>query len=369
MSNFDELLSEMERGKNEDIIPMGFDRLSAHVGLRRSTYYLLGGYTGSGKTALLDNAFVLNPYDWYIKNKHNTNVKLHIIYFSMERKTSHKIAKWTSRKIFLDQGIIVSPSKILGWGKKGNKLTDEENDLVKMYKPYFDEMEEYVDIIAGPQNPMHFKKYVDKYARSHGHFEKISEYKSVYIADDPSEIVEILYDHIGLQKPETRKTDSGSISYRSKKEIIDLSSGDARDFRDVYGYSPVKLSQFNRDISNPIRIKNGSVEPSLEDFRESSVTQDDADVVMALFDPIRYKIAFPEGKDTLGYELDKLREPTGAKKYRSLRILKNSYGADDIGIGLGFQPVTGVFKELPKSDEITQDTYERVIDNSYFLID
>jgi len=40
--------------------------------------------------------------------------------------------------------------------------------------------------------------------------------------------------------------------------------------RDFFGYSPVLVSQFNRDISNPIRIKNGDVEPQLEDFADSS---------------------------------------------------------------------------------------------------
>ena len=42
-------------------------------------------------------------------------------------------------------------------------------------------------------------------------------------------------------------------------------SDELRYARDFYGYSPVVVSQFNRDISNPIRIKNGDVEPQLED--------------------------------------------------------------------------------------------------------
>ena len=52
---------EIEHGLNQEQISMGFDRLNYHVGLRKSTYYLIGGYTGSGKTSFLDDAFVLNP--------------------------------------------------------------------------------------------------------------------------------------------------------------------------------------------------------------------------------------------------------------------------------------------------------------------
>ncbi|MDD1463688.1 hypothetical protein MEO39_27325, partial [Dolichospermum sp. ST_sed2] len=101
--------------------------------------------------------------------------------------------------------------------------------------------------------------------------------------------------------------------------------------RDFYGYSPVAVSQFNRDISNPIRIKNGDVEPQLDDFKDSSSPGEDCDVALALFDPMRYKVPDPSG-----YDLDKLKDEYGSKYFRSLRLIKNSYGADDVRIGLGF---------------------------------
>jgi hypothetical protein len=139
-------------------------------------------------------------------------------------------------------------------------------------------------------------------------------------------------------------------------------SDELRYARDFYGYSPVVVSQFNRDISNPIRIKNGDVEPQLEDFKDSSTTQEDADVVMALFDPMRYKVPDPSGYDT-----SKLVDELGAKFYRSLRIIKNSYGSDDIRIGLAFYGEIGIFKELKRKKEITDEDYAAVVNKTYFL--
>lgn len=356
----------MDRGKNEEIIPMGFERLTNHVGIYRGTYYLIGGYPGSGKSSLMCDAFILNPYDWYLKNKHTTKIKLKIIFFSMERNITFTLAKWISRKIFIEQGEILSVNRILGRVSKERKLTSSEEDMVNFYKGYINGMtdEGILDIIEGPQNPMGIKKYVDNYARSHGHTEKIDEYNSIYVADNPTEIVLIIKDHIGLYKKETRE----KVTYSTKKDIIELASSDDRKFRDFYGYSPISVSQFNRSIANPIRIKTGNVEPSMEDFKETGSTQEDADVVMALFDPIRYKIAFPDGKDSLGYELDKLRDDHGIKKYRSLSILKNTYGGDDIGIGLAFQPVAGMFKELPQISKMTDEVYDMIKTDSYFLM-
>ena len=361
---YSSLEEEINSGLNSVQIPMGFERLSFHVGLRKSTYYLLGGYTGSGKTSLLDDAFVLNPYDFITSHKNTSNIKLKIFYFSMERRKNYKLSKWISRKIFLDKGITISVNKILGWVSEEYKLKDEEKKLVDTYKDYINDMlNNVVTIIENPQNPMGVKKVIDKYADENGKWEKIDEHNRRYIPNNPNELVLVIYDHIGLQKKETRKYPSGDIiRLSSKKEIIDQSSEDARKFRDVYGYSIVKVSQFNRSIANPTRIKNGDVEPMLEDFKESGNVTEDADVAMSLFDPMRYKV-----EDPSGYNLNKLRDQYGAKMYRNLKVLKNSYGSDDLRIGLAFNPIVGMFKEMPKITETTDETYNSVITGKYFL--
>ena len=354
---------EIEHGLNQEQISMGFDRLNYHVGLRKSTYYLIGGYTGSGKTSFLDDAFVLNPYDFVNSHKNTKGLKLKIFYFSMERRKNYKIAKWISRRIFLDTGKVITANKILGWVSNEFKLTFDEHDIVKSYKDYINFMlNDAVTIIENPQNPMGIKKTIDAYAELNGVKEKIDAHNSIYIPNNEKEHVIVIYDHIGLQKKETRKYPNGDIVRLSTpKEIIDQSSEDARKFRDVYGYTIVKVSQFNRDIANPTRIKNGDVEPMLEDFKSSGSTQEDAEVVFGLFDPMRYKVPDPSG-----YNLDKLRNDYGAKMYRSVKLLKNSYGSDDVRIGLAFQPAIGMFKEMPKLQETTEKTYESIKDNSYF---
>jgi hypothetical protein len=48
-------------------------------------------------------------------------------------------------------------------------------------------------------------------------------------------------------------------------------------------------------------------------------------------------------------------------------VIKNSYGEDDIRIGMGFLGQVGMFKELPRKKEITDDDYEAIINKSYFL--
>ena len=350
--SFEQLKQEVQQGLDgrNGGIPMGFDRLNRYIGIRKSMYFLVGGLTGSGKTSFIDDAFVLNPFDWYISHS-DPKIKLRIIYRSMERTRVYKLAKWVSRKIFLDHGIIIPVTKLLGWT---DRMNHDEHDLFLMYEDYMGRMDDVITIIDGPENPVGIAKELKAHALQHGKIEQVDEFNKRYFPNNEREITIVIIDHIGLLKTTKDQT--------TKKQAIDKMSDELRYARDFYGYTPVVVSQFNRDISNPIRIKNGDVEPQLEDFAESSSTQNDADVVLALFDPMRYKVADPSG-----YDLEKLKDEYGGKYFRSLRLIKNSYGEDDVRIGLGFMGQIGMFKELPRRRDMTDADYEAVVNKTFFL--
>ena len=130
--SFEQLKNEVQAGLDgrNNGIPMGFDRLNRFIGIRKSMYFLVGGLTGSGKTSFIDDAFVLNPVDWYLTQK-DPQIKLKIIYRSMERSRTYKLAKWVSRKIFIDHGTTIPVTKLLGWT---DKMSHDEHDLFLMYE-------------------------------------------------------------------------------------------------------------------------------------------------------------------------------------------------------------------------------------------
>jgi len=371
-SDMDSFMHQYEKGKGgkNKSIPMGFNRLTKHVGLRGQVYYLIGGYTGSGKTTLVDDAFVLNPIYWNIRNKKiNPIFELKIIYFSQERSKAYKIARWLSRTIFINEGIIIPINIIIGWEREPNK---DEQFWIDKYLPTINQFfEEVIVMEEGPKKPGAMYKVIKDFAMERGEM-VLREYqrkdgstyqKKVYVPNNPDEFVLIVVDTINLTEAEAQE--DGRMM--DDRQTINKASMYMRLARDRFGYSPVVVSQFNREIANPIRLKNGDVQPQLEDFSGSSGTQNDAEVIMALFDPMRYKV-----QDVYGYDLEKLKEGAnhpnpGSKKYRQLSILKNSYGTDDIGVGLGYQPQVGFFKELPWPDKMTDAIYETVLDNTFFV--
>ena len=164
--SFEKLKREVDNGMNgrNNGIPMGFNRLNRYIGIRKRMYFVTGGLTGSGKTSFVDDAFVLNPYDWYISQK-DPKFKLRIIYRSMERSRTYKLAKWVCIKIFLDHGYIIPVSKLLGWTEK---MTKDEHDIFLLYKDYMEQMDDVITIIDGPENPVGIAKDLRGHALKHG---------------------------------------------------------------------------------------------------------------------------------------------------------------------------------------------------------
>ena len=84
----------------------------------------------------------------------------------------------------------------------------------------------------------------------------------------------------------------------------------------------------------------------LSDFKDTGATQEDANTVVALFNPFRYGI-----ETHRGYPIMSSMKPL-KKEYRSAHILKNRDGDDSLAIGLFFKGAIGQFEELPKAKEI-----------------
>jgi len=352
--SFEQLKQEIANGlegKNNGL-SMGFNRLNKYIGIRKRIMTLVFGASGSGKTAYVHSAYILNPYDHYMKTKETSGIKFKVILFSMERSKVYIIAKWLSRKIFIDTGYLIPIQKMLGWWNV--KLTKEEHELILDFEWYIKDLLEVVDIIEGAQNPTGIYKYVKKYAEENGKFEQKDEYTKIYIPNNPNEIVIIIEDHLGLTKMEKGMS--------SKKEAIDKVSEYNQWFRDVLGYSPVPVSQLTRNLSNPAFQKMDSFEPTIDDIKESGRPGEDSDVVISIFDPSRFKT------NDVSYNVQKfIDSSTGANYFRSIKILKNTYGEDSIRCGMGFQGITGIFKELPKSKEMNDFEFESLFNGAYFL--
>lgn len=342
---FDQTISEIDRGRSglNEGIPIKFERLNIHIpNIQQKTYYLIGGETSAGKTAFADDIFMYDPIEWYLKNKENTNIKLHIKYFSFEINKIRKITKLIAKRIYNKYKILVDVNYVLSRGK--NRIADEIYELVVDEKEFFYRMEEYIDIIDTPINPTGVNKIMRTYLDTVGK-DEVSGYNKIYHPHDPNLHIIMIIDHIALSSLEQGFT---------KKQNIDKLSEYCITLRNRYSVIPVLVQQLNRDMSSSDRFKLNRVEPQLSDFKDSGCTQEDADTVIALFNPSRYELpSFHR------YDVTRLR-----KYLRTCHILKNRDGEADIMTGMGFIGEIGLFFELPRGSEMTQDVYKKIEDFS-----
>lgn len=359
-SKFDELFEFYEagaRGENEGL-PMGFNKLENFIGIRKGVYTLIMGATGSGKSAFLHDAYILNPIDWYIQNQ-SAKVRPKIILFSMERGEKYILSKWLARRIFKDHGVTIPIRRMVGWRHSVDPLSAKEKDLISKYKEYINFI--YNDILyfhQGGYSSANIFRIVKKYAEDNGKFEKINEYKTIYIPNDNRDLVIVAADHAGITK--VLKSQS------NKKEAIDEVSDHFQYFRDELYFSPVMVSQLNRELSSVHYQKFDSFEPSLDHAKETGSPAEDCDIALSLFDPIRYKT---KDADDIKYDLDRFINPeTGNNHFRSIKILKNSYGEADVRVGMAFWGACGMFKELPRAKDMQTFDYKGLLDGTYFKI-
>ena len=352
---FDKIKSNIDSGKlGLNIgIPIGLPTLNYFLGgLRKKKYILLGSNTGVGKTAFVDYVYIIYPIFWLFRNK-DTKKKLKVIYYSFEIDIDSKLIKWASLLLFLDKGIIVDPDVIISAKRQKNNLNEveiipEEIEMqILSLKPYFDHLEETVDIIDTPMNPTGIRKRVLEHYMANGTLneekfsykdnktgEIVDRVKTTYIPNNTELTTLLVVDHYGLLKLENVEG-----AGKNKKSSIDKLSEYVIELRNKYELSAILISQFNRDISDVGRQRqNKELRPQLEDFKETSATADDADIVLAPFNPNRYDITKYRNYD--------LTASFNSKILRWLFILKNRGGKADVNIALRLLGECGYFEEL-----------------------
>jgi hypothetical protein len=364
--------------------PLG-ERMSKVFNLLPSRYTLIGGSTGSGKTSLTDFMYVLNPFH-HIRGanlKDNTNIHWEVNYFSLERKQMFKHAKWISWFLYVDYGYKIPADRILGW--EGEPLTKDLYNIIQGYWELIEELLEHVTIYDGKvgidviedlvrdralalgdfyhtnseglfknDNPVPIKTFdedgriVTTKVGEHivleydhkGKTYSLKKHTHKYFLHNPKTFVYFIIDGIGLL---------GGSKFSDKKSSIDRVSEILSDARDKFGFSPVIVSQFNRSIGDTARHKHhgNDLSPQLEDFQGSSQTSHDADLILAIFDPYRYK-AYDKTGAYGDYSITQgMMSPQGFCRFRSVHVLKNSFGMDGKQFGMLFVGESNHFQVLP----------------------
>ena len=303
------VVKEVDRGREglNKGFPMGFPRLIEHIpDIQKGTSYLIFGESGSGKSAFVDTAYVFNPLDWYLKNKDNTNLKIKILYYSLEISKDRLLLKQITRKIYIDTGLLLDVNYILSRGK--HRIRQEHYELVLKYCKYFEQLSEYLIIKDNSVSNHPYAIYMDlwKYSEEVGTYEKNSDgIITNYKEKDPNLYTVIITDHLGLVPPEKGADKKTTMDKLSSHQVL---------FRNRCKFTFANLMQVNRSVNDIDRIKLQKEKffLSLADIKNSGNPAEDCDTAIGIFNPNNY-----EFNNYRGYNITRLKD-----RSRFLNIVK-----------------------------------------------
>lgn len=341
---FKQRVDEGRLGLNEGL-PFGLPSLIDYLpNIQKKTFYLLGGETGAGKTALTDYMFMYSPFNYI--NSTETDLKLKILYYSFEIDIESKITKGVAQYIWQKYKILVDLPYLLSQGK--NRCSDEIYRLALHSYEYLNKLHDVLEIHDISMNPTGISKRIQDICLANGKLNKISEFNSIYVPNNPNLTIIVIIDHASLVKGET--------DAKATKDKIDLLSEKLFKARNTFGITPVVVSQFNRSLASAERELStkskpdyNKVKPQLSDFKNTGNTVEDANVVMSIFSPNRYNIP-----DYLDYNISAIGD-----RIRFVDILKSRNGSPDLSKATAYLGECGLFMDLPHPN-LMGDLYSRI---------
>lgn len=360
--NFNDVFSKIQRNhinhQNGDYncIPFtGMQRLEPYLpGLEKSTYYILTANSGIGKSKLLRNLFIQNPFQ-YLKDNPDKDIKLKVLYYSLEESEEKIILSEISKYLYYKYRISIPIRHLLSIGRN-NRISDDILRKVREAEEYVQEFLQVVKIETSIRNPTGIYKNVRDYAMTIGDYydsngnilDKVKivagdndEYLKIdhYKTHHPNHYVIVITDHLKLLKTEKE--------HPTTKQVMDLySSHYCLHMRDKFGFTIVNVQQQSFDKENASYTSSGKTieekfEPSAGGLGEHKLTFQDANVVLGLFSPNKHNIVNHNGYD-IGYL---------GNNYRSLSVLKNRDGEPDVKLPLFFDGAADIFREMPRLDD------------------
>jgi len=315
--------------------------------------------------------FVLNPFLFTKENE--TNIIPRIKYFSLEQSKEDKIKEVRSFLLFYKYGITISPDYVDSI-YSGKILDDKVERIIKSdeFLQWFEDFENTVDYIDFTKNPFGIYKHIREYAHKVGYYVdkegnrmdmslprridskgyRITEddrialetfNKSVghYVQNNEDEYHIIIADHMRLLSVE-RDLDE-------RRNLENFSSNYVMSMRDRWNFIPVLVAQQAAAQESVENAKADRLRPSADGIGIAKNIQQDCDTLIGLFSPARHRKLSWEG-----YDIAQLKD-----KHRELSIILNRRG-NSVTTQLYFNGAASYFKELPTTDLMTANVYEKI---------
>lgn len=328
--------------------PFGISNLDEfHPGFTKSLYVLISSLQKTGKTQFL-NYLIINFVN-FVKNQQN--LKLKILYFSLEMTETQIITQIMSYRLFDKHRLRYSTRELLSLFKD-KFIEDNIIKYIEEDKLWFDFFQDNVDIITHIKNPFGVYKYVKDYLKKPeiGKYTTNEKYEfynkntntfikgtkeTNYQYNDENLFIFVVVDNYNNFVAENNGTKFESIGKWSNEYAIEL--------RNENKCIIIGIQQQSSETNNIEAHKIKRIEPSAENLKDNKSTVNDVDMFITLFSPYRAQL-----NNYNNYDIQKLKD-----FYRLFEIHFDRNGIP-LKTNLFFDGCVNFFTPLPKTDDLVQ---------------
>lgn len=310
-----------------------FPNLSKYVpGIFREAIYGILAGSGDGKTKLAKYLSIIVPY---LLSK-QIGLKFKTIYFALEESEEEFIDHLALLLLNERYGIELDYHSINSY--RQDIISEDIMEKIQSLAPEIDEIMSHVYVYDNISNPTGMYMKCKEHAQDWGTMKD-----GKYIPHDSEEFVIVVCDHVSLI---TKERDNELNTVLSKHEALAKWSTTycLKYITKKLKWSVVNVQQTTMTSEGSEKKKTNTLEPSPEDLATNKELFRDMKVLLALFSPMKNRIAKYRGYQIVGPKGVGLRD-----SFRNLSVLKNRYGPPNVNVGLHFDGATGTYKEISTS--------------------
>lgn len=308
-----------------------FSELRIKTGdIARGQTVAISGKPTSGKASFVDMLYVINIFTQW-RNMEGDKPPLKIFYFGFKKPLKYKLKKWTSLYFKLKHKQLIDVPTLNNNVNKLYKLRESDLKILEEASGYFTEMFEndILEYIEKPQTPTQIYMKIKKHLNEIGTIQD----DQFIPHDSRAMVINIIEDFNKLAVE--HENDYALSNTQLKTKMINY----LNDLR-------------KKEVLNVIfvPVKQGSsyttYRPNIGDLGD---LQDAVDLGYVLYNPYTDNVINYEN-----YEVNKFRSERGASRFRSVKIVSNQHGPDNISKGMFFLGECGYFSELPHPSKLME---------------
>lgn len=317
-------------------IPIPLKKLSKITNyIEKGQYVGIGGKPTSGKSSLVDYIYMMNIYRWWKNLDVEHRPKLKMFYFNMKSKPRIKWQKWICLHLKLEYSIVIDIPTLTGGIGKLYDLDDKIISMIKESAEFFEEFEhEVLTMINGPQSPSSIFNRVHNYMESIGELDKNNKY---YLDQEHiGQYTFVFVDNTDYLLPESDGFQLMNLEALKKKH-------------NEYNINLINKFNINIIIVIPSNVSSSRIVKDGEpNYKELGLFSKSVDLGLVCYNPYN-----ENNNKYLGYPIEET-VIRGKTRFRTITVVRNSKGLENITVGTFFIGECGYFAESPHPNQETE---------------